>query len=336
MKYQLGDTVLLLHSNEEGEVVEIINKEMVLVDIDGVRFPVYTDQIDFPYFKRFSEKKAPPPKPVKKYVDNIRPEKKTSKYKVPSGVWVLFLPVFDKDIFDEDVVESFKIYLLNQTDNTLNFEYELKFGGASEFNLSNTVLPFTDFYLHDVSFSEMNDGPKFDFLFTLTEKNKKKADHYEASLKLKAKQLFKKIEEMQLKNEAFFSYQLFEAYPDKIENDFPEYETGFIKPYDPVKQKKPLLPARSMIDLHIEKLTPDWKNLSNFEILSMQLDTFQKYYDLALAHHQPDLIVVHGVGSGRLREEIHEILKTKKEVKSFVNQYHPRYGYGATEIYFQY
>lgn len=56
MKYQLGDTVLLLHSQEEGEVVEIIDKYLVLVDVKGVQFPVYTDQIDFPYFKRFSEK----------------------------------------------------------------------------------------------------------------------------------------------------------------------------------------------------------------------------------------------------------------------------------------
>ena len=58
MKYQLGDKVLVLHSNEEGEVVDIINDKMVLIDVDGVRFPVYMDQIDFPYFKRFSEKKS--------------------------------------------------------------------------------------------------------------------------------------------------------------------------------------------------------------------------------------------------------------------------------------
>ncbi|MBL7728959.1 MAG: Smr/MutS family protein, partial [Dinghuibacter sp.] len=49
----------------------------------------------------------------------------------------------------------------------------------------------------------------------------------------------------------------------------------------------------------------------------------------------PFLIVVHGMGSGRLKEEIHEILKYRKEVKSFVNQYHPSFGYGSTEILFK-
>jgi len=36
-----------------------------------------------------------------------------------------------------------------------------------------------------------------------------------------------------------------------------------------------------------------------------------------------------------LRDEIHDMLRLKKEVKSFVNQYHPSFGYGATEIYFK-
>ena len=58
MKFQIGDKVTVLHSNEEAEVVELINDKMVLVDVRGVKFPAYIDQLDFPYFKRFSEKKT--------------------------------------------------------------------------------------------------------------------------------------------------------------------------------------------------------------------------------------------------------------------------------------
>src|SRR6185312_6344081 len=123
MKYQLGDKVLLLHSNEEGEVVDIINDKMVLIDVEGVRFPVYMDQIDFPYFKRFSEKKLVPQKKEKVYIDSIKKEKTFEKQKVNSGVWISFLPVFDKDVFDDDVVEKFKIYLNNHTDEPYEFLY---------------------------------------------------------------------------------------------------------------------------------------------------------------------------------------------------------------------
>ena len=105
--------------------------------------------------------------------------------------------------------------------------------------------------------------------------------------------------------------------------------------YEAEKIKDNLPPARSVVDLHIEKLTDNWERLSNFEILTSQLNNFEKYYELAVAHHQPTLIVIHGIGEGRLRNEIHDKLKLKKEVKSFVNQFHPLYGFGATEIYFK-
>ena len=339
MKYQPGDKVLLLHSNEEGEVIEIINDKMVMVEVSGVSFPVYMDQIDFPYFKRFSEKKLFEKKKEKKYIDDIRKEKETSKYKVNDGVWLAFLPVFDKDVFDDDVVESFKLYLINQTGQPYNFSYWISFAGSPDFELKNQVFSFTDFYLHDVPFEQMNDAPKFEFEFSLITPGKKKADYFEASLKLKAKQLFQKIEEIKLKNEPTFSYKLFETYPDKVAEekyDFAKLSGAGFRIYDASKTAQNLEPARSIVDLHIDKLSDDWKHLSNFEILTIQLKAFEKYYYLAVAHYQPNLIVIHGVGSGKLKEEIHEILKTKKEVKTFVNQYHPNFGYGATEIYLGY
>lgn len=346
MKYQVGDKILVLHSDEEGEVVEIINNKMVTIDVGGVRFPVYMDQIDFPYFKRFSEKKlfaqgAPygEKKKEKKYIDDIRKEKATSKYKTSDGVWLAFLPVFDKDVFDDDIVEFFKLYLINHTEHAYDFDYRVSYAGASGFELKNQVFPFSDFYLHDVPFEQMNDAPKFEFEFSLVKADKKKADYFEASLKVKAKQLFKKIEEIKIKNEPTFSYKLFENYPDKIEeekHDVGKLSGAGFRIYDAASVKQNLEPARSVIDLHIEKLSNDWKHLSNFEILTLQLKTFEKYYYLATAHLQPNLTVIHGVGSGKLRDEIHEILKTKKEVKSFVNQYNPNFGYGATEIYFGY
>jgi hypothetical protein len=91
MKYQVGDTVLILHSNEEGQVKDIINDKMLLVDVKGVAFPVYMDQVDFPYFKRFSEKKLVPQKKENKYVDDVRKEKKPQAPRVEDGMWLSFL-----------------------------------------------------------------------------------------------------------------------------------------------------------------------------------------------------------------------------------------------------
>jgi len=328
-----------LHSQEEGEVVDLINDKMVMIEVDNIRFPVYMDQIDFPYFKRFTQKpleNVKNGKKEKKYIDNLKKEKTTSKFRVSDGVWLSFLPVFDKDVFDDDVVVSFKLYLINNTNDPYSFIYRLKFSGKSDFELTNQIFSFSDFYLHDVLFEDLNDSPKMEFEFSLLTPSKYKAEYFQENLKLKAKQLFRKIEEMKLKNEPTFVYKLFETYPDKIEEVKPDYHNASDRFYDASKSQQYLEPARTAIDLHIEKLTDSWKHLTNFEILSIQLKYFEKYYYLAVAHHQPGLTVIHGIGTGKLKEEIHEILKSKKEVKSFVNQYHPNFGYGATEIYFEY
>lgn len=339
MKYQVGDIVLVLHSNEEGKIVDFINDKMAMVEIRGVRFPVYMDQIDFPYFKRFTEKKIVPPKKQKKYVDDVKREKPTQVEKVVDGVWLTFLPVMDTDEFGDLVVEQLKVHLVNRTETPYNFIYKLNFFGETDFDLKNRINPFEDFYLHDIPFEDMNDNPSFDFEFSLTQPDKKKADYYESSVKLKAKQLFTKIEEVKEKNLATFSYKLFDKYPDKLIEDRIELgklaAKGF-KVYNAKEARQHLESPRTVIDLHAEKLTDEWQNMSNYEILGLQLKTFEKYYDLALSHMQPSLIVVHGMGTGRLRDEIHDLLRLRKEVKSFVNQYHPQFGYGATEIFFQY
>lgn len=349
MKFEVGDKVVIQHSNDEGEVVEIINDKMVLVDVRGVRFPAYTDQLDFPYFKRFSQKaQVTPEKKPKKYVDQLPPEKpplnqkKERIAKLADGVWLTFLPIFDNDEFGDDVVESLKIHLVNNTTSGYHFSYQLNYFGKSEFDLAGQVHPFQDFYIHDIPFANLNDNPVFECEFSLLTPDKTRADHYETSLKLRAKQVFSRIEEIKKKGEATFSFPLFTTYPFREAEETPvTVNTGIFtgsnfRVYEASRARQHLESARSELDLHIEKLTDKWQSLDNFEILTLQLQTFDKFFDLALAHHLPSMIVIHGVGSGKLRDEIHEILRAKRKVKSFINRYDPRYGYGATEIFFQY
>lgn len=341
MKYQIGDTIIVLQTDEEGKVVEFINDKMVLVEIRGVRFPVYLDQIDFPYFKRFTQKKIQNI-PVKKQLEDLPKEKRVSLAdRKEDGVWLSFIPIMTTDEFGDDIVESLKIHVINRTKTAFNFYYQLFFLGEKDFELKNNIQPFQDFYLHDIPFSDLNDSPVFNFQFSLAVEQKNKAPYHETQVKLKPKQLFNAIEKIRQNNEAMFSHILFETYPDKTEDladslGLEKLTAKGYKVYKASEAREYLEPARSLVDLHIEKLTDNWKKMSNFEILTLQLQTFEKYYDLAVAHRQPSLIIIHGVGEGRLRNDIHESLRLKKEVKSFVNQYHPNYGYGATEIWFQY
>jgi hypothetical protein len=337
MKFEIGDKVTVLHSNEEAEVVEMINDKMVMVEVRGVKFPAYIDQLDFPYFKRFTQKKVLPEKKSKTFLEQLPLDKSKKKANPLDGCWLRILPVSDEDEFGDEVVESLKIYLVNNTDIVLHFKYSIDYSGKPDFDLSNDVLPSKDFYLHDIPFDNLNDAPVLSFDFTLPQPDKKKSPHFEYSIKLKARQVFSKIEEIKKKGEASFAYKIFNEYPDKLpEDEIPENTAGAKggdKLYNAKYTRQNLEPAKYEVDLHIEKLVPEWKHLSNFEMLTIQLNTFEKYLDLAIAHHQHNLIVIHGVGKGKLKDEIHEILNTRREVRSFINQYDPRYGYGATEIF---
>ncbi len=341
MKYQVGDDILVLHSNEEGKVIEILSDKMVMIEVRSVKFPAYMDQIDFPYFKRFTEKKIiPEKKKEKKFIDTVPKEKtQPNGVNVNDGVWISFIPKFTLDEFGDEVVDLLKVYLVNKTNSGFHFIYTQQLKGGLNFELKTEVTAFHDFYLHDISFAELNDSPAFYFEFSLITPDKKKTDFFETSLKPRPKQVFSRIEEMKEKNEPAVTYKLFDEYPDKKEEEkFELTNTAqkHFKIYEANKIRQNLEPARNVVDLHIEKLTDGWKSMTNFEMLTLQLKEFEKWYQLAVAHLQPDFIVIHGVGTGKLRDEIHEILKTKKEIRYFINQYDPRFGYGATEIFFQY
>lgn len=344
MKFEKGDAVVVKHSNEDGVVEEILGKDMVLVNVRGVKFPAYTDQLDFPYFKMFKkEKPAAPPKLPKKYIEDVKREKPAPKYKVKEGVWLLLFPVFSRDVFDDDVVEGFKIYLVNQTDDGLGFHFWLRFKGETDTELQSEVPALTDFYLMDIPFEHLNDGPSFDFEFSLMSHDKKRVEYFEAGYKPRGKQLFKRIEELKEKGEAFLAFILFEEYPQKVvavPPPAPEanplgklHAAGFkVKP-GKVTREDPAPP--SVIDLHIEKLVDDYDGLTAGEMLDIQLRAFEKWLDKVKRHYITQAWVIHGVGKGRLRNEIHEILRFRDGIKSFSQHYHPWYGNGATEIFFE-
>jgi hypothetical protein len=339
MKYQTGDDIIVLHSNEEGKVIDIINDKMVMIEVRGVKFPAYMDQIDFPYFYRFTKNKIiEDKKPSKVFIDNIPKEKpQPNQLKTADGVWLVFIPKFSFDEFDDEYVSVLKVHLVNKTNTAYKFTYENQLATQTHFQLQNEIQAFHDFYIHDIAFENINDSPIFTIDFTLIKPDKLKSDHFESILKLKPKQVFQRIEQMKKANEPTFAYKLFDEYPNRV---FEEYfdlgklaNKGF-KIYEVSKIKENLAAPRSVIDLHIEKIIDDFNGKSSLEILTIQLKEFEKWYHLAVMHKQANFIVIHGVGKGKLKEEIHNLLKTRKEVKSFVNQYTNSFGYGATEIFF--
>jgi hypothetical protein len=88
-----------------------------------------------------------------------------------------------------------------------------------------------------------------------------------------------------------------------------------------------------VVDLHLEKTNMGSK-IPPQDALFHQLDEFEKALDKAVAAGRLELRIVHGLGKGKLKEEIFKLLDKHPHVKTYSNEYSTRYGYGSTLISF--
>jgi len=85
------------------------------------------------------------------------------------------------------------------------------------------------------------------------------------------------------------------------------------------------------IDLHAEELMEFPKRYSNGQILQLQMDHFVAALDGALVKNAKRLVVIHGIGTGKLKSEIMAYLRTNGFTRVQDASY-AKYGFGATEI----
>lgn len=86
------------------------------------------------------------------------------------------------------------------------------------------------------------------------------------------------------------------------------------------------------IDLHIEELVPSIKNMTDFDILNLQLETARRHLEWAIGRHIQHLVFIHGVGKGVLRMELETLLSRYDQVEYYDADY-ALYGRGATAVY---
>jgi len=71
--------------------------------------------------------------------------------------------------------------------------------------------------------------------------------------------------------------------------------------------------------------------MGSHEMLSVQLEHFEKELDEAILKGMKKIVFIHGVGNGRLKQEIIAILKTIKGV-TYQDGSYKDYGFGATQV----
>lgn len=86
------------------------------------------------------------------------------------------------------------------------------------------------------------------------------------------------------------------------------------------------------IDLHIQMLVESYQNLSNSEIVEIQMARFTTALDGGIIAGTRKMVFIHGVGNGKLKQEIRKTIERKYPKLRYQDASFKEYGYGATMV----
>jgi hypothetical protein len=368
MKYQVGDPIIVLSSKEEGKVLEILSKDMLKVLVGGTSFPIFMNEVDHPYLYWFTDKNKMAKATTTKHAIETSPllmrakQENYEQTKYPRGLKLIFIPVYKGNSFD-DVIEKVRVYLSNNLNQRFSFNYYFEARDGEHFDLRSELLPYQDFYVHDVGYEHLATKPLFevqgseivdDIVSTIT--------NFAVVHKIKPKQLVEILHHMHEEGSAYFDYDIIKVETLRtivpvrphlaVQTKAPAAVVKGTKPklQEPAEEQ-PLSPEPALpyepdwddlfigeyeVDLHIEKIHPNHALLAAGDKLAFQLLATEKVLEIARIRGLNTLILVHGNGKGVLKKEIFLLLDQTKWVHSYVNKEDKRYGLGATEIFLGY
>jgi dsDNA-specific endonuclease/ATPase MutS2 len=85
------------------------------------------------------------------------------------------------------------------------------------------------------------------------------------------------------------------------------------------------------VDLHINQLVKSTRNMDNYDMLNLQLNTAKQKLEYAIRQRFSKIVFIHGVGEGVLKNELYRLFK--KYPVDFYDASYQKYGLGATEVY---
>jgi DNA-nicking Smr family endonuclease len=326
----IGDKVRLLHSKEQGVITKFLSNNRVEVEIeDGFQIPLKINEIalvSHEETQRFGKEEK----------DIIL--SKTMPAQSHKGIFAGFLPLNQ---------ERYALYLINNTDLDLPFVANEENDGQTQGIACNILKARQNIKIKELNFSEMNQWGIFSFQFL-----------YFSYQKMNIKNPF--VHKIRFRSNTFLNHKgtlpilqkegfVFQLDKDLVEESEQNNE-NLISKIDAQKIKEEMLKPKTTdfvplsriikrpskeVDLHIEILTDKYNQMNSAEMLAIQLEVFEKNLENAIATAMHEIIFIHGVGNGTLRQEIHKRLSKNKNIKFYQDAKKEKFGYGATLVAFK-
>jgi hypothetical protein len=301
-QFSVGDKVSFKNEPQSGIVTGFQKKDMVLVEVEGFEIPVHASEL-------IVIEKAPTAE-----IPSVLPDPESAGEKENTFSWLkadaLFLvaaPAERLQVFTGPV----NYHLVNHT--TLHVLYAVSMMSASQHLTlaTGTLHAGNNILLFRKTREELSAWKKLNLQLIYFSEN---------LFELKRPQscdiqvLMPGLKEESTGAEGLFSFAGIFTVADFSE---PEIALGKLKAFfkegasapEKKSKKNAVLKNEDVIDLHIEKITDDYRNLDAAAILKMQLEVFRRELDNAIRNHYYRIIFIHGIGQGVLRREILNELK---------------------------
>lgn len=314
----------MLRGKEEGIVTRIIDQKLIEIEIeDGFQIPVLKNEVvvvareEASYFKRDeaqAEAQAKAPSPVAR-----------KGAAAQEGYFVSFKPLNDRLL---------SIHLINNTEDIILYSVLEEKDGSYSSLLSGHLKARQAHKFAQADMPDFDRWPIWHIRLLIHPQHPvtELPAPIHHRLHPKASSFFKSMRETPVLNSKSYLVPLgagAKLAPETVNN-----LKNYLQNPKEEKNTPTLSPGRmpAEVDLHLEKLLDNPKEVPPAEILQLQLETFEKALDRAMASGMDEITFIHGVGNGTLRKEIHRRLGNLKTIAWFKDAQKEKWGYGATQV----
>jgi hypothetical protein len=348
MVLKIGDKVRFINDVGGGRIISVISRDMVTVETDdGFEVPTLVSnliEVNSPdiYESGRIRKTVALPRPVvpseKKAVKPADPwfsDKNQVEAKDELQVFFALIP----EVPANPPTGNISMYLVNNCNDTLLFRFVQKTRFNFETIASGSLSPNSKIYLGLIKPEMLADLPVYCFqLLNFRKRTKELETSFQKEISLSAVKFYKQ--------NTFISTKLFKvpalliqlnenklkAELDKLTEQ--DYQAAVSKKEPEKKEQVIALPNTGIveIDLHIHELLDNFSNLTNTEMVNVQMKKFREEMDKAIKSDVKKIVFIHGVGNGTLKSELRRELQRKYSKFHFQDASFREYGYGATMV----
>ena len=362
MKFKIGDRVKFLTESGQGIIRNIIGPQTVTVETeDGFEIPTLTSDLVIIEAKTHAEKLFVNDMKLQGDDDGVEDapiiEKEEVSNTISDDINNSRLIVYPSDRQPEKfhisvafapknqqmpIVGDIDIYLMNFTANDVLFS--MHSAGEKEFSLvsSGKIEAFSKFYIATITREEIEAYSTAQVqILVLQHQSKELRAPISSDMSIKGSRFYKEsaYKDDTILHQKALIYKLldFKNIPvlSKLsggakDEDVHQTKARIYEKNDEIlKHKKNSKEA--VVDMHIWELVDDHSRMTNAEMLDVQLAYFEKCLQSAIDNHITKVVFIHGVGTGKLKQEITAIMD-ERDFLTYKPANMSEYGVGATQV----